>query len=56
MERSTADTKERSPGSHLVESSGPSLTTVSVEVQRSVCFSSKVQTCSARQVKGIVDF
>ena len=32
MERSTADTKERSPVSHLVESLRPSLTTVSLEV------------------------
>ena len=34
MERSTADTKERSPVSHLAESSRPSLTTVSLEVTK----------------------
>ena len=31
MERSTADTKERSPVSHHVESSRPSITTVSLQ-------------------------
>ena len=38
MERSTADTKERSPVSHLVESLRLSLTTVSLEVFRAFVF------------------
>ena len=46
MERSTAGTKERSPVSHLVESSRPSLTTVSL---RGCCEMLVVRVCGLRQ-------